>query len=89
MPQKKKSRNMAPACRPPLAPGGIENHEALHQARFVVAAVSFFYLHLLLNALRQSQRAERLHHQWDSAESGQHFFDRLRIDFEQQRRFRR
>ena len=67
-----------------FAPRRVENHEALHEGRFIITAFPLFHPHLLLDTPRQLQRAEGLHRQRDSSQRRQGFFQRLGIKFEQQ-----
>src|SRR5215468_11530917 len=46
-----------------LAPGSIQQHEALHEGSLVVTPLPFFHHHVLLHTPRQSQRTKGLHHQ--------------------------
>jgi len=70
-----------------LAPHRVQNHKAFDHLRFVVAPFPLLDPHLLPYPARQPQRAERLHQKRHTAQSGQYFRYRLRINLDQQRQF--
>ena len=70
----------------PFASRNVDNHQALDEPRFVVTALPLFHPHLLLHTLRQSPSAEGLHHQRDSSQRRQGFWQRLGIKFKAQGR---
>ena len=67
-----------------LAPGGVEDDEALHQSRFVITPLALLHAHLLAHTLGQAQGAEGLHDEGNSPQCRQRFLQRLRVNLEQQ-----
>jgi len=70
-----------------LATHRIQNHRALHHRRFVAVPFPLPDPRVRPHTGRQSQRAERLHHQRHATHGGECFRQWLRLDLDQQRRF--